>query len=294
MVTVIKKDKQFPFSEGIMAKSITGSGLSTEEAYEIVRKIRHELRSRDVQEISSDKLRYFVSRELLHRGHPANERYYRVRRQIKYLEEPIFILIGGAPGVGKSTVAAEIGHKLGIDRVIGSDTVREIMRSIISRNLIPALHESSFNACEKIKGPDVKDRLIYGYKQQIEVVSEGIMAVMRRGYKEGLSMVLSGVHIVPGFVPNSAEDFGGHVSQYVIAVHDTEQLRRHFFMREENSSRDPKRYVDRLDRIERIQDFICDMAAGQGVKVVDNVELDRTTTCILEDVISQLEFEVKS
>jgi 2-phosphoglycerate kinase len=65
-------------------------------------------------------------------------------------------------------------------------------------------------------------------------------------------------------------------------------------MREENSSRDPKRYVDRLDRIERIQDFICDMAAGQGVKVVDNVELDRTTTCILEDVISQLEFEVKS
>ncbi|MFH1849074.1 MAG: AAA family ATPase [archaeon] len=58
----------------------------------------------------------------------------------------IAILIAGAPGTGKSTVAQMLADRLGIHRVIGTDTIREIMRCCISSKKCPVLHTSAILA----------------------------------------------------------------------------------------------------------------------------------------------------
>src|SRR5207237_130656 len=64
------------------------------------------------------------------------------------LDLPIVLLIGGATGTGKSTVATEIAYRLGITRVTSTDFVRQTMRAFFSQDFMPAIHYSSFEAGE--------------------------------------------------------------------------------------------------------------------------------------------------
>jgi len=44
----------------------------------------------------------------------------------------IIVLLAGASGTGKSTLASLLGSRLGISTVLSSDTIRHIMRNFIS------------------------------------------------------------------------------------------------------------------------------------------------------------------
>jgi len=292
MISVIKNDRLVPFSRGIMAKSITGTGVSIEEAYEIVSLIRDRLKSEGIDQISAIKLKKLISKELLTRGKKNEERYYRVRNRIKYLSSPLYILIGGGAGVGKSTISAEIGHRLGLDRVIGTDTIREIMRAIISPELIPTLHESTFIAGDKLRMPYITNKLIYAFEKQVDLISEGLVAVMKRGKKEGLSMVLNGIHIVPGYIESFLKEKPPYLFQYVLDVPDIEQHTKHFYARSQGSARSVSHYTDNIDRIREIHAYILEMAKRQGVMIVKNVDFDKCLRTILEDIITTLEKEI--
>ena len=294
MIHVKDGRQEFPFSRGIMAKSLTGAGLPVSEAYEVVKRVEEELRREEVEEIHTDQLRQRVSRKLLQGGWRTEERFYRVRRRIKYLDEPIFILLGGATGVGKSSIAAELGHRLGIERVIGTDTVREIMRSIIPQNLIGPLHESSFEAGDSLQSEWVEHKRLYAFQQQVEVVCEGVTAVLKRGVKEGLNMVLNGVHIVPGFLEESVlKNMPGTVFPYVLSVPDRERHAMFFYEREKGTRRQADRYTERLDDIRRLQEFIVEAAEQNDVPVIENREYEQTLQTLVEQVISGLSEEIE-
>ncbi|GIS90866.1 MAG: hypothetical protein CM1200mP20_09070 [Pseudomonadota bacterium] len=55
-------------------------------------------------------------------------------------------MVGGTAGVGKSTVSAEISTRLNITRSQSTDMLREVMRTMVATQLMPELHESSFEA----------------------------------------------------------------------------------------------------------------------------------------------------
>ena len=58
----------------------------------------------------------------------------RLRRyqELRELDLPIMIFIGGATGTGKSTVATELAYRFGITRVTSTDFVRQTMRAFFS------------------------------------------------------------------------------------------------------------------------------------------------------------------
>ncbi|MEF8787612.1 MAG: ATP cone domain-containing protein [Planctomycetota bacterium] len=293
MISVRDGQQQFPFSRGIMAKSLTGAGLPVSEAYEVVERVQDDLEQQGVEQIETDRLQKVVSRHLLQGSWTTEERFYRVRRRIKYLDEPLFILIGGATGVGKSSIAAELGHRLGIERVIGTDTIREIMRSIIPRNLVPPLHESSFEAGDALQSSLVKQQGLYAFQQQVQVVCEGVSAVLKRGVKEGLPMVINGVHLVPGFLNEEVVGhMPGHLFEFVLQVPDREQHSMFFYEREKGTRREAKRYTSRMDEIRRLQSFICEAADENNVATVANEEYEQTLQTLVERVISGLSEEI--
>ena len=289
MIYVVKHDNKFPFSRGILARSISNSGVSPEEAYQLVEETKKELEESGNDMILSRDIKEFVSRKLVERGYDKQNRYYLTRSAIKNSSKPLLILIGGGSGVGKSTVSAEVAHKLGITRVVNTDTIREIMRSIISEDLIPTLHQSSFEAWKSLKTPLVENKQIYAFQQQVSLVSECVIAVIRRAIKEGLKMVINGVHIVPGFLKKSIiSEYGDYILQYVIDVPDVEQHKQNFYKREESSSRDPERYIDNIDNIRWTHDYILNMAQRNNVKIVENVDFDKLVIMILDDIIDKL------
>ena len=112
------------------------------------------------------------------------------------------ILVGGATGTGKSTVATEIAYRLGITRVTSTDFIRQTMRAFFSHEFMPSIHYSSFEAA--IAVPDADDPLVAGFLEQSRQVLVGVRASIERALQEGWSMVLEGVHLVPGLLPPSS------------------------------------------------------------------------------------------
>jgi len=69
------------------------------------------------------------------------------------LDRPLVVLVRGVTGVGASTSATEMAHPLDNTRMASTDSIREAMRGIFTRDLMPAVYESSFNAWRGLRVP---------------------------------------------------------------------------------------------------------------------------------------------
>ncbi len=288
MIQVTKEGMEYPFSKGILARSLTITGLQLDEIYDIVRDINKKIEDRDKKTIRSKAIKKMVKDELLKRGFKEEEKFYRISRKIRYLDKPLLVLIGGGAGVGKSTISTELGVRLGINRIIGSDSVREILREIFPYEVMPALHKSSFLTDEGVKAPFVKNKLIYGFDQQVRLVSIGLKAVIDRGVKEGLNTIINGVHLVPGYL-NFEDHEDSHVFHYILDVPEQEEHKDRFRLRAEGSNRDPERYIEKIGRIKSIQEYNLRQAEDNEAKILENTDIESTIRDIMKDMIDELE-----
>ena len=123
-------------------------------------------------------------------------------RTSQRLDVPLVILIGGATGVGKSTIATHLAHRLGhrARRRHGRLDPRGDAVDALAE-LMPTLHVSSFQADTVVREPrrGRSDALVAGFREQTAAVSVGIKALIKRAAAEGTSIVIEGVHVVPGF-----------------------------------------------------------------------------------------------
>ncbi len=291
MTDVRKDGNSHPFSKGLLATSLSITGLPLEERYEIVREIERELDR--VAVVHSKEIQQRVQQKLQERGFKREERFYRVTRQLSELEKPLFILLGGPAGIGKSTLSVELAHRLDINRIVETDTVREIMRNMVSAELVPSLYRSSFNADETVKADLVDDPLIYGFNQQVDVVSTGIKPVIDRGVEEGVNSIVDGVHVVPGYLGMADRD-DCHVFQYVLEVPDKAEHARRFQSRANASNRNAKRYIANLEDIRTLQEYIVEQGATNGATIIVNESVDQTIERIMDDVTTELEPQVAS
>ena len=212
---------------------------------------------------------------------------HRLRRyqELRELDVPIVILVGGATGTGKSTVATEIAYRLGITRVTSTDFVRQTMRAFFSDEFMPAIHYSSFEAGDAF--PDADDPLVTGFLEQSRDVLVGVVASIERALQEGWSMVLEGVHLVPGMLPAQLPD--ALVVPCMLSIEDETAHAQHFFARDAGSQRPTAKYLDRFAEIRRLQDYLVGRAEREGVPVIENESADEATAAVAELVLSAAE-----
>jgi 2-phosphoglycerate kinase len=198
--------------------------------------------------------------------------------QVPY-SKGLIVLIGGTTGTGKSTVASEVAHRLGITRLTSTDFIRETMRAFFSYEEMPAIHHSSFEAGTAVDRD--ADPLIAGFVEQSRLVCVGVDAAIRRSLTEGWSMVLEGVHLVPGMVPASVE--GASIVHVVVEISDEDAHRMHFHVRDTATGgvRAMDKYLERIDDIRRIQTFLIECAEREGVEVVENANVEQAIESVI-------------
>jgi len=288
---IILSDKRhgLPFSKGLLAQSFTATGLPPSRAYAVATAIQDGLRERDETTISITRLRE-LSVEHLERmvGEDYAVRYSRLR-ELSKLDRPLIVLIGGTTGVGKSTIATEIAHRLGITRISSTDSIREVMRGIFTADLMPAIHDSAFNAWRglRVPVPQGANPVIVGFREQTAVVTTGVKALIDRAVVEGENLVIEGIHLVPGYLdPRSFAN--ARVAQLVIGVADEESHLSHFYIREVQTegTRPLDRYRQNFANIRVLGTYIEDLAREHGIPVVMSHQLDRTVAQVLEHIVS--------
>jgi 2-phosphoglycerate kinase len=196
--------------------------------------------------------------------------------------KPVVVLIGGATGTGKSTVAAEVAYSLGITRLTSTDSIRQTMRAFLSREFMPALHYSSFGAGAAV--PDADDPLVEGFLEQSRGVLVGVNASIERALQEGWSIILEGVHLVPGLFDVRLD--GAVVRPCILSIEDETMHAQHFLTRDADSARPLDTYLDNIADIRRLQSFLVERAEQEGIPVIENIDADATSASVIELVQS--------
>jgi 2-phosphoglycerate kinase len=274
-----------PYSRGLMARALMAVGVSPDRAYALARRVGDDLAARSTDVVEVDRLESLAVESLGEVEGREALRQLRRYQELRELDLPIVILVGGATGTGKSTVATEIAYRLGITRVTSTDFIRQTMRAFFSHEFMPAIHYSSFEAGLAV--PDADDPLVAGFLEQSRNVLVGARASLERALQEGWSMVLEGVHLVPGLLPTALET--ALVSGCVLQISDETAHAQHFFTRESGTNRPMGKYLDRFDEIRRLQRYIVGRAEREGVAVIENENADRATAAVAELVLSAAE-----
>jgi 2-phosphoglycerate kinase len=277
---------EIPYSKGLMARALIATGMPAPRAYELARRVEEGLDASGVVDL--DQMRELAIEILGEDGGKQAMRRLLRYSELQQLELPIILLVGGGTGTGKSTIATEVAYRLGISRVTSTDFVRQTMRAFFSREFMPSVHYSSFEAGRAVAGM-AGEQVIAGFIEQTRNVLVGVRASIDRALEEGWSMVLEGVHLVPGMLPAALEH--AVLVQCVLDIEDAEAHSQHFWVRDTASDgmRRLDKYLEGFEDIRTIQQFIVERASEAGVAVIENDNMEKAVGELMELVFAEVE-----
>jgi 2-phosphoglycerate kinase len=289
-IVVTDREYELPYSKGLMASAITATGLSPARAFGVAEVIEERLVESEQASITRDELNELALQVIRAEVGDRYAESFAKWQMVQRLDIPLVILLGGATGVGKSTIATMLASRLGITGVTPTDAVREVMRSMFTAELFPTLHTSSFDAARLVRHPLPRsaDPVVIGFREQTSAVSVGIDALIQRAIDEGTDLILEGAHLVPGFLEYSRFKGKAVVVPLVVTVDDVDIHRSHFLKRaREARNRPSERYLDLFDNIRKMQRYVKSLALQHGVAIIPSYNLDATLSQIIDLVVGQ-------
>jgi 2-phosphoglycerate kinase len=268
-----------PYSKGIMAQSLMATGLDPSDAHRMAREVETHLLQHGGRNLRRSSLRPVVTEILERQLGPEAALRYRLLRSLRHPNRPVHILIGGVTGTGKSLLAAEIAYRLGITRVESTDSVRQVMRAMVSPELLPALHASTFDAWTTILEPHEASALlasgkpdpaqvVAGFRDQVAQVTVGVRALIERSSQEHTNLAM----VVP----------------MVVVVRGEEEHRQRFYSRdlETQQHRPMERYLEHFGSIRSLQAYVEGMAKAVGVPIIEDEGVEAAAEAAI-DIITQ-------
>jgi len=289
-VVISGQEYELPYSKGLTASRIMATGLAPARAFHVAEVVEERLHALDRPGINATELHALVLEVL---EQEVGRRYadsFAKWHLVTQLEMPLVVLIGGATGVGKSTIATMLASRLGITRVIPTDAIREVMRSMFTKDLMPSLHTSSFDAARLVRHPLPRsaDPVVIGFREQASAVAVGVEALIARAAEEGSDLIVEGAHLVPGFVNQDRFKGRAVVVPMVVTVDDEELHRSHFVIRGQVSRNRPSdRYLDLFPNIRKQQRYVKSLALQHGVAIVPSYNLDATLSQVIDLVVNE-------
>ena len=302
-VQVKQRDgSQRPFSRLEYQQGLETIGLESEEAQEIVTSVYKHLNDRYIDEIDSrhlGNLTYRYLRQSRKLG-PAVAQRWLIWRDHVNSGRPLIFLIGGTAGCGKSTVASMLASHLDIVRTQSTDMLREIMRTMLPKQLLPVLHTSSFAAWSALPGqPKSYTRvpealLINGYQTQADLLSVAIEAVIQRALRERVSLILEGVHIHPVYMRKLKFEKDAMVIPIMLGLLKRKRLQRRISGRGTDvPQRRAERYLKHFDEIWHLQSYLLSEADRTNIPIIENNDRDKIFREIMRITIEMLARESK-
>lgn len=289
-ILITDQSGELPYSKGLMASSIMATGLPPGRAFAVAEQIEARLRRESIVTITAAALREMAVEVIEDAVGEHYARNFLRWSALEKIDKPLVVLVGGTAGVGKSTIATQLAIRLGINRVIPTDAIREVMRGMITRELMPSLHTSSFDTESLITQPLPKsaDKVIIGYREQAQAVCVGVNSLISRAVIEGTDLIVEGAHACPGFFDEPKPDEAVFVP-IVITIADEEVHRSHFAFRAvESRGRPPERYLKFFGNIRKIQKYIAKAAAKSFVPTVESFDLDETLSACIDIVLDRV------
>ncbi len=269
----------FPFSKGVVLRHLGTSGLELEDATALIERLDHWVRGVGDEPLTEQRVHDEVASMLRVAHGDDYVRRYRLTAWGRQSDKPIIILLGGATGVGKSTLAMELAYRLGLVWVVSTDMIRETMRTVISPELAPGLHDHSFRGIVNVGHSlsDPRERVLAGFYRQAAQVRVGVRAVIARAIRENAHIIIEGTHLSPPFRQYVVEHQSAHVAGFLLSVPDESDHRKRFPKREREQGKRPgTTYLDAFQSVRWIHDDLLRIAEDTEAVVLGNDALEDT------------------
>ncbi len=282
------------FSRGRHARYLQSSGMRAEKAEQTTALIYDRLIAVGINSITTSQLGYLTYLCLQQEVGKKAARRYLVWSEFQRGNRPLALLICGTVGTGKSTIATEIAHLLEIVRIQSTDMLREVMRMMVPKRLLPVLHTSSFNAWKSLpiqdeKGRDRDQLIAEGYRSQVELLAVPCEAVLQRAVEECVHIILEGVHVHPDLLDRAPKDSGVITVHVTLAVLKSKELKSRLRGRGvEVPQRRAKKYLNNFDSIWSLQSFLLSEADRCEVPIITNEDKDKSILQIIQQVNVEL------
>ena len=273
---VEREDGSCPFAKGLLARSLEVTGLAPEHTYDIASAIEGQIVDMRLEEIGHRDLERMAVELLSERHGEEYAERYRVWRARNDSNKPLVVLICGPSGAGKTTLAIALANLLDIPRVVATDDVRQMMRLTLTKELMPTLHASTYNAWEQIVGSSLsEDPVVAGYREQARTICVGVDAIIGRCIKENTSVVIDGVHLLPDFLNFSRYADSAFIAPLCIGLTDRNEYEKRFTRRAKKApSRPMHRYLSYIEEIFEIQNHMIECYRSAELPVIVNVPTD--------------------
>ncbi|HIP53433.1 MAG TPA: hypothetical protein EYH03_05425 [Chromatiales bacterium] len=293
--TILVTDTQgetTPFSRAKHLQYLESCGLSNEDASQATTRVYDLLIEKGVDHISSGELGALTYKCLKDDyGEDAAHRYL-VWVDYTRSGRPLILLLGGTTGCGKSTIATEVAHRLGIVRTQSTDMLREVMRMMIPNRLLPVLHVSSFDAWKVLpmRGDTTPENLVAeGYVNQANLLSVPCEAVIQRALRERVSLILEGVHVYPDLLEHIDTSGDAIIIPIILAVLKRKALQERIAGRHSHApQRGAERHISSFDAIWKLQSFLLSEADRTQVPIVANDDKEKAANLVLGTIIDAL------
>lgn len=256
-----------PFSIELLANSLLVTGIQPPDAYAIASRLGTSLRLEGHLEIDSNRVAERAAELMGSLVGPAAAARYRAWRRFRHLGRPLVLCLLGAPGVGKAQMATSLATRLGIHRVVPTEAVREILRTVVGKALMPELHLPAHEAVTSTSDPFGN-----GFLRQAQAVSAAAAAVAERSVAEGRNVLLVGAHLVPGGMRDELRQRGSSaiVVEVLLTLADERQHRARLLRRVRSDPAMPGvRHVQHFGAVRALQEKLAEFARSNGVVAHD-------------------------
>ncbi len=282
------------FSVGIMSHSLEACSINPKLALEGASKVLATIRKTGHKEIDHKSLRKLIYRCLRdHCSEKAADKYLAWRR-FQNSGIPLIIMIGGATGTGKSTIAAELAYRLDISRTQSTDMIRQVIRPYLPSQITPTLQYSSFEAWRGLPPlssaiqDESNNKVITGFLAQLSSMKPAIETTLQRAFQENEHLILEGVHIVPAELGICDDEKEVVCIQFMLATMDKKSLKKQLKKRiRKQSQYRQSDHEEFIDEIWELQTWLLELADNENVHIVPNVNVEDTIREILE-ITSQI------
>ncbi|MGY5881281.1 MAG: hypothetical protein RTV31_13590 [Candidatus Thorarchaeota archaeon] len=283
------QDQEIPFPLNTLRGRLLLCGLSEFATAQILADLK------DTHPAAEEKLLTYVSNELesISSKISKNFRLLNIYEELRGTSDkipPFILALEGASATGKSMLAIDFVRYLSSTRFISTDTIRQVLRGIYTKEDHPELYCHTYQAhIRRQTGDPNLDFILRGYLAQCEVIGPPVVEMVKRIYSEGASAIIEGVHLEPG----SISQIGIGILE--ILINPSEDTHRSMFITKHAAgklrtvSKDSSTREEEYISTRKIQEYMVTKAKEAKIAVVDLHSYDTARKEISNLVITKIE-----